>query len=642
MRLISIMGDMTCFDKVVSICGHSQVFQPEDVQSFYADAKKLFSPIIESNPYQSLIGKLDDTLFSAGKKIDVSGKPAVQSDFKTLREYVGRFTDEMGAFLEKEKDLQKNLEEKQTERDNVSHFMGLDLNLKEIFSCEFIKVRFGKIPKENYDRLKRMRGAERMLSFRCTADKTHYWGAFFTPAEFEEEMDRILASLYFERLWLISADMTPEETYAQLEKEITEIKKNVDDVKAEMDEFWVKEKDECTAVYNTLLEQDTCFGIRRYGARYHSQFLLAGWVLAEQSGKLIGQLRQIESVECMAEDANSIQKHQAPTLLRNRRIAKPFEMFVDMYGLPSYGDIDPTPFVAITYILLFGIMFADLGQGLAVSLVGLIAWKLKKSQLGRILIRCGISAAVFGLVFGSVFGFEHVLDPMYRAMGFSGKPIEVMEAGTINMIIYSAVGVGLVLIVVAMLINIYASFRRRDFENAIFGANGIAGLVFYASLAGGLVSTMLFGQNVFSAFYILGLIVLPLILIFLREPLGKLCAGEEDWMPGNIGDYVMQNFFELFEVLLSYVTNTMSFLRVGAFVLVHAGMMLVVFTLAEMTSGVGYAVIVAIGNVVVIGLEGLLVGIQVMRLEFYEMFSRFFEGQGKVFTPVRIKAEQKH
>lgn len=88
--------------------------------------------------------------------------------------------------------------------------------------------------------------------------------------------------------------------------------------------------------------------------------------------------------------------------------------------------------------------------------------------------------------------------------------------------------------------------------------------------------------------------------------------------------------------MLSYVTNTMSFLRVGVFVLVHSGMMIVVFTLAEMSSGVGYILVLALGNVLVIAMEGLLVSIQVLRLEFYEMFSRFFDGEGRPFTPVTV------
>jgi V/A-type H+/Na+-transporting ATPase subunit I len=139
--------------------------------------------------------------------------------------------------------------------------------------------------------------------------------------------------------------------------------------------------------------------------------------------------------------------------------------------------------------------------------------------------------------------------------------------------------------------------------------------------------------------YVLALIVLPVMVMLFREPLGGLVEGRPDWKPESMGNYIMQSFFEVFEFLLSYLTNTISFIRVGAFVLVHAGMMLVVFTLAESTSGIGYVLILLIGNAFVIALEGLLSGIQTLRLEFYEMFSRFFDGAGRAFAPVVVSRE---
>ena len=136
--------------------------------------------------------------------------------------------------------------------------------------------------------------------------------------------------------------------------------------------------------------------------------------------------------------------------------------------------------------------------------------------------------------------------------------------------------------------------------------------------------------------YIVLVIALPLLVIFFREVLGGLVEKRPDWKPESWGGFIMQNFFEVFEFLLSYASNTISFLRVGAFVLVHVGMMTVVFTLADMTTGVFYVLVVAIGNVVIMAMEGLLVGIQALRLEFYEMFSRFFDGAGRPFKPIRL------
>ena len=96
----------------------------------------------------------------------------------------------------------------------------------------------------------------------------------------------------------------------------------------------------------------------------------------------------------------------------------------------------------------------------------------------------------------------------------------------------------------------------------------------------------------------------------------------------------MESFFELFEILLSFVTNTMSFVRVGAFALNHAGMMSVVLLFMHQISGAGSIVVAIFGNLLVMGIEGLIVGIQVLRLGFYEMFSRFYDGDGKAFHSV--------
>ena len=254
--------------------------------------------------------------------------------------------------------------------------------------------------------------------------------------------------------------------------------------------------------------------------------------------------------------------------------------------------------------------------------------------IGRILIPCGISACVFGIIYGSVFGFENALDWFYSLFGLAEKPIDVMTPVMTQNIVYGAVALGFVLVAAAMLMNIVTSFRRKLYGRALFSANGLAGFIFYVSLIAGLVCQLLLSVKVMNTAYVLCLIVLPLILIFFSEVLTDLVSKKKDWKPEPWGNYIVQSFFETFEVLLSYVTNTVSFLRVGAFVLVHAGMMLAVFTLAEMMSGVGYVIVIIIGNVLVMVLEALLVSIQVLRLEFYEMFSRFFDGDGVPYTPV--------
>jgi V/A-type H+-transporting ATPase subunit I len=130
--------------------------------------------------------------------------------------------------------------------------------------------------------------------------------------------------------------------------------------------------------------------------------------------------------------------------------------------------------------------------------------------------------------------------------------------------------------------------------------------------------------------FIIPFVVIPLLLILFKEPLERLMEGHK-LFPDGFGGFFTEAFFETFETVLSYITNTMSFLRVGGFVLSHAGMMLVVFSLMDMFGPLGATITFILGNLFVMGLEGLIVGIQVLRLEFYEMFSRYFEGNGIPF-----------
>ena len=362
-------------------------------------------------------------------------------------------------------------------------------------------------------------------------------------------------------------------------------------------------------------------------------FFLEGWAPTEDVPRLDAALAGFDCAWEFSEPAPE-EYPQVPVKLKNNWLFRPFEMFVDMFGLPSYREIDPTGFVAITYAILFGIMFGDFGQGLLVIGVGAFMWKKMKMKLGPILMRVGIFSSLFGLIYGEVFGFEGVLDGVYENL-LGVEPFKVMEGEHIIIILLSAVGLGVLMAIVSMILNIYSALRRRDFEAGLFGPSGVAGLGFYTSLSVGALLQMVLQIPVMNVAYILLLIVLPLFCIFFRGPLSDLISGKKNWMPEQIGGYIVENFFEMFEFLLSYFTNTLSFLRVGAFALVHAGMMMVVFTIAGLFGPIGYTITAIIGNVIVSALEGLLVGIQVLRLEYYEMFSRFYEGGGRPFRTVK-------
>ena len=641
-KMASIIGRMNELDEVTVRCGQSEVFHPDNVLSFYSDTAS-FIPISEDNPYSAPLQRLTESCEKIEKQLVFQGNPCCTADDsmdRGLFEYVTRFCSVVEDSLARQEEIKRKLEELTAAIQDISHFKGLDLKLEQIHNRSFIKVRFGCMAKESFDKLSLYNDNPYVTFFPSTHTDSLYWGVYFAPIDQVEEVDRIFSSLYFKRIDIGKYSGTAEETLNELEANKLNITEQLKELQTKLDEYWEQEKQACQQTFNALKEKSIYFGIRHYGARYHDSFVLTGWIPATKESEFKESLEPLETVEYAFEKAEAQLDHSPPVHLKNPKPFRPFEFFVEMFGLPSYNEVDPTIFVGITYVMLFGIMFGDVGQGLVVSLVGLFMWNKLRMKLGKILIPCGISSAFFGLVYGSVFGFEHALDPLYQSLfGLHEKPVEVMEPATTNLIIYLAIAIGLSLVMVAMLINIYSSVKKKQYGNALFGPNGLAGLVFYGSLVFGFGGKIVMGWQLVTPVYVVCFMILPLILMFFREILSEIMEGKKHWKPESWGDFIMQNFFEVFEFLLSYATNTMSFLRVGAFVLVHAGMMMVVFTLAEMSAGIGYALIVIFGNIFVMVLEALLVGIQVLRLEYYEMFSRFFDGTGRPFHPVSARQE---
>ena len=639
-KAISIIGMMSELEKVVKFCGDSQMFHPDDAMSFYSDTQS-FVPLHTKNPYTAPMQELEDSAELLGFRLEYSKPKDFNAGESAVFKYVSYFVSKTESLANRKLRLQQDIDNCKRNIEKVSHFVGSNINFTEIMQCEFITPNFGRMPTESYEKLSQYAENPYVLFFPYTSDSTHYWGAYFTPPEQKEEVDRIFSSLYFEKLDIPPIAGTPEEYKASLEKDLDSLEKELEEVQKKIDDFLKDERSKCSAYYSKLQEFDSYNEIKRYVYKYNKSFILVGWIPSDKEAYFTKHLDGIKSVEYSLTDGKDELKNSPPVIMKNPPFVRLYEFYVKMYGLPNYNEVDPTLFVAITYTLFFGIMFGDVGQGLVVAIVGALMWKLKKMEIGKILVPCGISGMIFGFLYGSVFGFEHALDGIHSALfGTNGKLIEVMESDSINMIIYGSVAIGFVTIAISMLVNIYSSLKRKDYESAFFGANGVSGFVFYVSLVVGLVCQMFLGIAVMTPIYIIFLIAVPLILIFFREPLGELAKKSKNKKSFKWGEYCMQSFFEVFEICLSYVTNTMSFLRVGAYILVHAGMMLVVFTLAEMVGGViGYIIVLIIGNGIVMALEALLVAIQVLRLDYYEIFSRFYIGEGRAFKPIKAQKE---
>ena len=636
MEYVNIAGVMKELDDVLKKLSDCGCFHIEPASK--AGGKESFSSHKEENPYAPILKLLGETAAEAGFKLEGTDCNAAENeDLELHMKYVSGIKDRVYALTKEKKEASEKLSAYEKAIDQVEHLKGLDIDMQKLFDCEYIKVRFGRLPVDSFDKLPYY--DDKVFFFtHFTKEAEYYWGVYFTPVSCAAEIDEIFENLYFERMRI--ADFVhgnSEDAMAELAAFADDSRANLEQCSKEIAELVKNEKAELDRMFSIYKSLYDTFDLRNMAAFTEEGFYIVGFVPKRRSDEFLSLFDEFESVSVLMQPADENGKLKPPIKLRNNRFSQPFSMFVDMYGLPSYNGINPTSFVAVTYTLLFGIMFGDLGQGLVLAIAGALLWKFKKFALGPILTRIGISGAVFGLFYGSVFGYEELLDPVYESLGITFLPFKIMH--NVSTILVAAIVIGVLIMFISIMINIVVGIKNKHYAEALFGNNGIAGLLFFGSLLFGAVGTLM-GSRIFTPVYIAVFIIIPLIMMFLREPLACWVRGRKYEMEGGMVDFVASNFFEVFEFLLGYATNTLSFVRIGGFVLSHASMMLVVMALAEQVSGAAVPIVVIFGNIFVMGIEGLLVGIQTLRLEFYEIFSRFYSGDGRPFTPVKINYDE--
>ncbi len=584
------------------------------------------------NPCSIVLNELTEIEREFGFCIPVQEVSRVDQSTEKMSAYVSNTHQKLKSLVTQKKDIQELIKKYEDAAVQVRNIQNMDISLDDVFSCRYVYARVGRLPTESVEKLSYYRSRPFIFNS-FSVDKNYSWCIYFTSHEYEREVDNIFSSLFFERIHIPDfVHGTPEDATVALAREIEVARNEMDKLQEKISDLLAETNDELRIIKSELMFLNRIHEAKKFVVGLGEKFTITGFIEEKDEKIVVEKFQDLENVEVSVRPADYDRRLKPPTKLKHGWFSRPFSMFVEMYGLPNYGDIDPTPFVAITYSLLFGIMFGDVGQGLLLALIGFGLYKWKKMKLGEIAIRIGLFSTLFGFLYGSVFGNEELLDPFYiNVLGLPGKPIHVMDSDFTMTLLIMAVLIGALLILMSIAINIAIKFKKKQYVEMALSHNGIAGMIFYLFVGGGLVAQMMYQIQIFNTVTVILFGITPLLLVFFKEPLERKFKGEK-MFPSGFGGFFTEGFFELFEVVLSYITNTMSFMRVGGFVLSHAGMMLVVYSLMSM-GGNAFAttLIFVIGNLFVMSIEGLIVGIQVLRLEFYEMFSRYYEGNGIAF-----------
>jgi V/A-type H+-transporting ATPase subunit I len=350
-------------------------------------------------------------------------------------------------------------------------------------------------------------------------------------------------------------------------------------------------------------------------------------------------------IEVREATREEIEQGEVPTYTPHYGALRPFARLVSGYGSADYQEIEPTLLFAASFLLMFGIMFGDMGHGMCLLLGGLAAYiwggQRVTRDVGYVIAAAGLSGALFGTFFqGTMFGWSLADLGFPWTLGF--EPVRLHGAGSgagshVIRYLFISLLLGVVLLSLGMVLNIINRLRTGDVMGAVLQRFGLVGLLFYWGALAVAARAMLSGVGSISVWFMLGALAVPFLLVMAGDPLQHLLVHGSE----NMGPSSFTGIVHGLESAMTFFANTLSFLRVAAFALSHAGLSFTIFVLMDLVSSLPGGTILewfvfAVGTVLVIGLEGLIVAIQIFRLEYYEFFTKFFRADGRQFQPFQL------
>lgn len=531
-------------------------------------------------------------------------------------------------------------------------FANLKVSYSDLESLSFLTLRIGKIDPEKIDDLKARLGS-RGIIVKLGDDDSRILAASSKKARFA--LDGELKEAGFTELQ-VPKDFKgiPDEVLLTLERNKTEAAAALEEIQTERRNFAETHKDELYRLLQIYSIGSQIYTVENSLESTEFVYRITGWIPAFLIRKVMKDLDELTQSragirEFLPTEVPSVISGQekVPVQVKHGKIVSNFERMIFSYGSPLYGTIDPTPFVALFFTVLFGIMFGDAGQGLCFLIIGILCClkKIKISgweKFGGIFCCIGISSTIMGLLTGEFFANETLLRPFALwVTGLFGTPhapiLHMMPssdpASITRMFAFFGftISIGFIINSCGLIINIINQFSLRRIGKALFGKTGISGAVFFWYVIIFAVRVALFKHA--PAAYDWVIISVSLFLTACSEIFQRLVDGERPILENGLFSAVIGAVVEIIEVISSYLSNTVSFVRVGAFALAHAVLGYIINTFVELAPGAGGIAVAILGNAIVVVLEGMIVAIQVIRLQYYEFFSKFFNETGKEFVP---------
>lgn len=408
---------------------------------------------------------------------------------------------------------------------------------------------------------------------------------------------------------------------------IKRLKEELEKINEKIKKVIEENKDNLEKIATSVEIYQKLSAARRHTAATQTVMIISGWIPENRIKSATDIVKETDPAaffECIPAEKTGLPIEKIPVSFRHNKFLKPFELIVETYGLPAYGTIDPTIFVAISFLLMFGAMFGDIGHGLVFIVAGLLMLLKAKGSFrrsGYLVTYAGISSSVFGLLYGSFFGIEF-------------HPVWISPMENISEMFRTCILFGVIILTAGIVLNIINQIIRKDRVSLLFDKAGLfSGLIFWTGAG---IVTLYLSKAENSVIKILAFIFCAsIVAIFLRSVFEAI-RHKEGVLVGFI-----EGFLHIFEIMMGYIANTVSFIRISAFALNHIGFFMTIFAISQMLQKAKMDwlswIVIVFGNIFVIILEGLVVMIQSLRLNYYEFFSRFFVSGSTAYKPIELK-----
>lgn len=594
------------------------------------------SKVQSENPYRQLYNEMMNFLKMSEytptfneKEIDLY-EPL---DIDELEIRFKNMNEGIKSFFNRKNELTKQLREYENVLFHVNVLANLKIDLGDLSLINRMKLIFGRVPIRNYDNLIESSLKDPILILEVNRDKDNSWLFVFTSPDFEGEARQILQSAYFEEDSLpIDYTGTPKIVKSRIESLIEITKISISENDFAIKKVLYSNKEFIDKYYPIILGHKRIYDLQSFASSTGTLYVLNGWMPSNEAKKIVEKTS--ENVLMISESAEKIEKQkkvEVPVKIENKGgWLKGFEFVTKMFGIPSYGEIDPTPFVAAFFTFMFGFMLGDIGHGAILFLFGYLMYKRGSKQFGTVMMSAASASIFFGFMYGSIFGFEWM------------PAIWLRPIIQINQLMIVGIYFGIGMISFGMILNVINGFRQKDLEKALFSPEGIAGLVFYWPAVAA-VSFYLFEGRVPYITLIVILIIVSLVAMLFKKPLGQIVSGEKI----KLGEgFWVETGFGMFDTLISFLSNAISYVRLAAFALTHEALfeafwIMTLMVLPARGGDIWAILIFLMGQLILVGLEGLVVFIQSLRLTYYEFFTKFFEAGGREFRPFSFIEEKR-